>query len=176
MITKEEKSKIGKKNRQNGSKFELLVRKDLESKGWIVIKNPNNVIEETKLVEECPIHAGNNNWIKRLVPETKKYFKQGKSKYNPFTKRLMMNSGGFPDFLCYQTKELTSVEDRSYEIIGVECKTNGKLDKEEKEKVIWLLENNMFGKILIASKEMNGKRQTIKYLDTKDVEETKKTI
>lgn len=139
-------------------------------------KNPNNVIEETKLVEEYAVHAGNNNWIKRMEPENKKYFKQGKSKYNPFTKRLMMNSGGFPDFLCYQTKELTDVEFGCYEVIGVECKTNGRLDKEEKEKVKWLLEEKIFYKILIASKEMNGKKKTIKYLDTKDVEETKKTI
>lgn len=30
MVTKEEKSKIGKKSRKDGSAFELIVRKDLE--------------------------------------------------------------------------------------------------------------------------------------------------
>jgi hypothetical protein len=169
MVTKEEKSKIGKKSRIDGAKFELVVRLELEKKGWIVIKNPNNVIEETKLNEAQGIHLGNNAWIKRMEPETKKYFKQGKSKYNPFTKRLMMNSGGFPDFLCYRTMELTPIDENHYEIIGVECKTNGKLDKEEKEKVKWLLEKKIFSRILIASKEMNGKKQTIKYSGTEDV-------
>lgn len=148
MVTKEEKSKIGKKSRIDGAKFELVVRLELEKKGWVVIKNPNNVIEDKDNI---------------------KHFKQGKSKYNPFTKRLMMNSGGFPDFLCYRTMELTPIDENHYEIIGVECKTNGKLDKEEKEKVKWLLEKKIFSKILIASKEMNGKKQTIKYSGTEDV-------
>ena len=35
--------KQGKKNRQAGARFELKVRKDLESKGWIVDKWSNNV-------------------------------------------------------------------------------------------------------------------------------------
>lgn len=161
MITKEEKSKIGKKSRKDGSAFELFVRKDLEKSGWIVIKNPNNVIEETKLVEDYAVHAGNNNWIKRLVPETKKSFKQGKSKFNPFTKRLMMSSGGFPDFLCFRDI------DTEYNkiIIGVESKINGYLDKEEKEKCEWLLKNKIFSKILIASREMDGKKKKVKYTE-----------
>jgi len=33
----------GKKNRAAGARFELKVRHDLESKGWIVFKNTNNV-------------------------------------------------------------------------------------------------------------------------------------
>ena len=162
MVTKEEKSKIGKKSRKDGSAFELLVRKDLEKKGWIVIKNPNNVIEETKLVEEYAVHAGNNNWIKRLVPETKKYFKQGKAKYNPFTKRLMMNSGGFPDFLAYKPIN------NSYEIIGVESKINGYLDKEEREKCEWILEKKIFSKILVASKVKNGRKIEVEYKEFKN--------
>lgn len=120
------KSEIGKKNRKKGTAFELLVRKDLEKKGWIVIKNPNNVIEGQ--------------------------FKQGKSKFNPFTKRLMMNSGGFPDFIAYRTMGLTPIDEHHYEIIGVESKTNGRLDREERDKAKWLIENNILSRILIASK------------------------
>ena len=71
-----EKQKQGKRNKVSGRNFEVRVRKDLELKGWIVLKNPNNVIDNQ--------------------------FKQGKSKYNPFTKRLMMNSAGFPDFICFR--------------------------------------------------------------------------
>jgi hypothetical protein len=129
------KVKQGKKNRQSGAAFELKVRKNLSEKGWIVIKNPNNLFDGE--------------------------FKQGKSKYNPFTKRLMMNSGGFPDFLAFKvisdilvsTPTKYGIINHLYEVIGVEVKSNGYLDKEEKEKCKWLLENNIFSKILIAYKD-----------------------
>ena len=39
-----------------------------------------------------------------------------------------------------------------YLVIGVECKTNGQLDKVEKQKCKWLIDNNIFNKILIAEK------------------------
>ena len=42
--------------------------------------------------------------------------------------------------------------DYGYVILGVEAKSNGFLTKEEKEKMNWLLENNIFSKILIAKK------------------------
>ena len=134
------KSEIGKKNRKKGTAFELLVRKDLEKKGWIVLKNPNNVIEGQ--------------------------FKQGKSKFNPFTKRIMMNSGGFPDFIAYRTMELTPIDEHHYEIIGVESKTNGRLDREEREKAKWLIENNILSRILIASKNEDSINK-IKFQDLK---------
>jgi len=41
------KVKQGKKNRASGKRFELIVRKDLESKGWIVFRNSNDVEEAT---------------------------------------------------------------------------------------------------------------------------------
>ena len=40
------KQQIGKANREAGARFELKVRKDLESKGWIVDKWGNQVIFE----------------------------------------------------------------------------------------------------------------------------------
>ena len=50
-----------------------------------------------------------------------------------------------------------------YEVIGVECKMKGILDKLEKEKCRWLLENHIFSKILIASKTKVGRKIVIKY-------------
>jgi hypothetical protein len=147
-MNKEEKRKIGKKSRKAGSEFEKLVRADLESKGWIVSKWQNNV----ELVDGF---AGPNTecWKKgKLVP--------AKPKFNPFTHSLMMNSSGFVDFIAYNHvrdhilhKIGGEIETRKlYEVIGVECKTNGKLDKIEKEKCKWYLEHSTFSKILIASK------------------------
>lgn len=145
--------KQGKKNRAAGARFELKVRKDLESKGWIVLKNPNNVVD--------------------------KQFIQGKSKYNPFTKRLMMNSAGFPDFVAFTKPGVeyawmypsNEIKYREYSgkpntnVIGVEAKSNGYLTKEEKEKIEWLLSNKIFSKVLIAMKDKK-KRGGIIYNET----------
>ena len=150
---KTEKSKQGKKNRAAGQRFELSVRKDLEKNGWIVAKWTNNVefneiIKMTKNPENYP-----NG---KLIP--------AKRKYNPFTKRPMAEGTGFPDFIAYQ--EMKSLNEITpYEVIGVEAKSNGILDKVEKEKCRWLLENNKFSKILIAEK--GKKRGEIIYKEFK---------
>ena len=123
------KQQQGKRNKINGARWELKVREDLESKDYIVIKNPNNIID--------------NKYI------------QGKSKWNPITKRPMMVSQGFPDFWIY--KPIIK------EVIGVECKSNGILDREEKSKCDWLLNNQIFNKILIASKQKNGRKVEVLY-------------
>lgn len=132
--------KQGKKNRKKGSEFELSVRKQLEKDGWIVIKNTNNVIDGQ--------------------------FKQAKPKFNPFTKRIMMNGQGFPDFIAYRTMELTPIDEHHYEIIGVESKINGRLDREERDKSKWLIENNILSRILIASKNEDSINK-IKFEDLK---------
>lgn len=80
-----------------------------------------------------------------------------KPKFNSFTKSLMMNTGGFPDFIAFKKKG------EDYEIIGIEVKINGWLDKTEKEKCTWLLKNNIFSKILIASN--SKERGKIEYID-----------
>jgi hypothetical protein len=79
-----------------------------------------------------------------------------KHKFNFFTKVMSMGTG-FPDFIAYEKDE------GGYRIMGVESKSNGYLDKEEKEKVNWLKEHNIFGKILVASK--GNKRGEIIYKD-----------
>jgi len=114
-------SKRGKLNRAAGARFELKVRADLETKGWVIDKWTNNVdLEGGKLIK-------------------------AKRKYNPFLRALSIGTG-FPDFVGIKRSG------KKYEVIGIEVKGNGWLDKNEKEKSLWLLENKIFSKILIAKK------------------------
>jgi len=83
-----------------------------------------------------------------------------KPKFNPFTKSLMMNTGGFPDLIAFRLKG------DCYDVIGIEVKANGWLDKEEKEKCQWLLSQKIFSKILIAKR--GEKRGEIEYIDFKE--------
>ena len=121
--------KKGKANRLKGARFELKVRKDLESKGWIVDKWTNNV-EFDPCKEGC-------NGCGNMHPAR--------------SNRFNMRSTGFPDFIAFKVGW-----NRMYEVIAVEVKTNGTLRKEEKEKCSWYLDNNTFSKILIASKPKFG--------------------
>jgi len=67
----------GKQSRAQGAKFELKVRTELESQGWIMDKWTNNVdLEENKIVK-------------------------AKRKYNPFKKMLVVGTG-FPDFIAFK--------------------------------------------------------------------------
>lgn len=148
--------KQGKANRARGARFERSVRESLTKCGWTVLKNPNNVVtEETEEGQHIS-------------------FKQGRAKYNPFTKALMMNSGGFPDFLVYQSVNDShclwdvngkDFEGDSYCIIGVECKVNGYLDPTEREKCRWLLRHHIVSKIIIASQIKEGRKNKIVYED-----------
>ena len=159
--------KQGKKNRASGRAFELKVRKDMESKQWIIAKWSNNVefaeriggVDSMKDSDEYPRMKMLSG---KLIP--------CKPKYNPFTKGMMMISGGFPDFVAFKLVEATYKDNviipstlcempsgkldttSTYVLIGVEVKSNGTLSKEEKEKCRWLLDNNIFSKILIARK------------------------
>lgn len=127
----------GKKNRASGARFELKVRGDLESRGWTVDRWSNNVdVAEGRLVKS-------------------------KRKYNPFLKFLSIGTG-FPDFICFRLCK----DGKNYEIMGVEVKANGWLDKEEKEKCRWYLKNKIFSKVLIARK--GKKRGEIDYIDFVD--------
>lgn len=148
------KVKQGKTNRAQGKSFENRVRADLESKGWIVDRWNNNVdLDTNKKAEEFR--------IKKLVP--------AKAKWNNFTKSLMMGSGGFPDFIAMRPHIIEEGKTSLFihQVIAIECKMNGKLDKEEKEKCIWLLENKIFTKIFIASKHKIKNKIVIKYEDFK---------
>jgi len=121
----------GRKSRASGARFELKVRSHLETDGWILDKWTNNFDLET------------NQTVK------------AKRKFNPF-KKVMTIGTGFPDFIA-----LRRTEDGKYEVVGIEVKSNGWLDKTEKAKCRGLLDNNVFSKILIARK--GKKRGTIDY-------------
>jgi len=71
----------------------------------------------------------------------------------------MMLGAGFPDFIGIKRKKT------GYDVIGIEVKGNGWLDKIEKEKCKWLLDNKIFSRILIAKK--GKKRGEIEYIDFK---------
>ncbi|MDO8528509.1 MAG: hypothetical protein Q7S06_01295 [Nanoarchaeota archaeon] len=132
-----EKSEMGKKSRAKGQRFELKVRQDLEELGWIVSKWMNTV-DYDRLGK-----------MGKLV--------SAKRKYNPFMKALSIGVG-FPDFVCLKRKP-----NGDYEVIGLEVKGNGYLDKTEKDMCIWLLEHKIFSRILIA--KQSKERGKIEYID-----------
>lgn len=124
--------------RAKGMRFEAKVRADLEKKGWIVSKWQNNV-ELNETILYGPSIIVNPFGKNRLIPA-----RQG---------RYRLTSTGFPDFICFIKRIRGLKKGRFlYEIMGLECKSNGYLSKEEKFKCRWLLDNNIFSKILIAKK------------------------
>jgi len=131
------KVKQGKKNRASGAEFERRTRANLEESGWIVAKWSNNVDLENNKLEPA------------------------KHKFNFYTKVMSIGTG-FPDFISFR-KGSPDYPTRGYDIIGVECKVNGKLDKIEKEKCKWLLEQGIFSKILIAHKEKVKNKVSVVY-------------
>ena len=145
----------GKKNRQAGARFELKVRTDLESKGWIVDRWSNNVdLEKVKVTANGIIYNLTSSAVHKLVP----------AKSN----RFGLRNTGFPDFVCFKCRSSGKVWSKipaTYELHGVECKSNGYLDQNEKAKCRWYLDKNIFSNILIASKE--GKRGKIIYKEFK---------
>lgn len=143
-MNKKEFSKQGKKNRAAGQRFEARVRLKLEEMGWTVDRWTNTV------------DYNREEGIGKVVP--------AKKKYNPF-KKIMIMSAGFPDFICI--KHLPEENKAStYEVIAVEVKMNGYLDQVEKGMCLWLLQNKVFSKILIAKK--GKKRGEIDYVDFKE--------
>lgn len=130
--------KQGKRNKASGADFEKRTRADLESKGWIVSKWQNNIKED------------------KCVPT------------KPGRYRLMQT--GFPDFMAFRQKLIKINEgfeayniDETYEIIFVECKSNGYLKPEEKEKAEWYLKNGYCSKFLVAKKIKEKNRIKIEY-------------
>lgn len=113
-VSKAELTKIRKKARASGAKFELKTREVLEKAGWVVSKWNNNI----DLVNEKIVKA--------------------KPKFNPFTKTLMMNGQGFPDYIAFRLvvhEEVPGlVHWPTYHIRLIECKQNGYLTPEERKK------------------------------------------
>jgi len=145
----------GKRNRAAGQRFENLVRKDLEKKGWIVDKWSNNIEFDYESDKFYKVPKGTTGLLK---PAKHKFRGVG----------IPMAIGtGFPDFIIFKLRFDNDIVS-GYEIIGVESKVNGILDKEEKEKCKWLLNNHVFSKILIAKKIKVGRKIEVEYNEFKD--------
>ena len=99
-----------------------------------------------------------DKWTNNVDLELGKLVK-AKRKFNPFIKILSIGTG-FPDFVAFRQKG------NLHEVIGVEVKANGWLDKKEKEKCEFLLDKKIFSKILIARK--SKERGKIEYVDFKE--------
>jgi hypothetical protein len=130
------------------------------------IKNPNSIRGkksraagarfETKVRENLEKMGWIVNKWMNTVDYNKNKIVPAKRKYNPF-KKVMVIGTGFPDFVCFKKTE------KSFDVIGLEVKAKGYLDKIEKGMCIWLLENKIFSRILIAKK--GKKRGQIEYID-----------
>lgn len=83
------------------------------------------------------------------------------AKFNFFTK-TRSQAQGFPDFIAYK------IEMKTWSIIGVEAKSAKYLDKEEKKKCQWMLDNHIFDQILIAYKDKQGHVDYYEYTGEKN--------
>ena len=138
----------GKKNKAAGKAFEDRVYLDFEKKGWIVTRWMKNVeLQKENSVEVCGIPHKDGFIYGKLIPA------KPKIRMIPGKGPILVSTWtGFPDFAVLKKAGLRDDNRYTYDAFGVECKINGKLDKSEKEKCKWLLKNNIFSKILIASK------------------------
>jgi len=172
----EKNVKRGKKSKAQGAIFELRVRSDLEEKGWTVDKWTNNVE---------PGHVEGVGGLKIEDIEVKKWVHpkliRAKNKWAG-PGRPISQGAGFPDFVvfrpsnferfgCSECRRVINVNKelgQIYEVIGVESKIGGELSKIEKEKCKWMLDNNIFSKILIAEKTKVKNKVVIVYHDFKE--------
>ncbi len=137
--TKKELRAQGKKNRAAGARFELKVRKHLEENGWITDKWTKNV----------DLEKG------ELIPARRKFI-PGKG--------FLGIGSGFPDFIAFKRIVGKKIDDfHAYKVIGVESKMNGFLDKIEKERCQFLLDNGVFKHVLIAQK--GSERGEVEYVN-----------
>ena len=131
----------GKRNRKKGEYWESLVRRDLESQGFIVNRWSNNVTEGE-------LHAARNIPFKRYAT-------------------------GFPDFMAYMERGAPRPGKGGYGngflIVFVECKYNGRLTKEEKEKIQYYLKNRICHKFLVAYKKDGSQEVNYKQILLGDI-------
>jgi len=72
------------------------------------------------------------------------------------TNKFMMRTCGFPDFVVFKKVG------ESYKLYLVECKTNGRLSKEEKEKMEFLIRKGF--RCFVAMKKINGSIKIREYV------------
>lgn len=161
METKE-RSKLGKKSRAQGVAFEKRVFEDLKSKGWIISRWPNKV-ELIRVIDKAEIREISimSNGMIDPAYNVKDSHVEGKlvqAKAKWINGRIIGMNSGFPDFIAF--RKVTSFD---YQVIGVESKITGELDKAEKEQINWYLDNKIFSKILIAYKTKVKNRVIVNY-------------
>lgn len=98
-----------------------------------------------------------DKWTNNVDLKEKK-ITPAKRKYNPFKRALTIGTG-MPDFIA-----LKRVGEH-YEVRGIEVKRNGYLDKTEKEKCKFYLDQKTFSKILIAKEKKEGRKISVEYID-----------
>lgn len=98
-----------------------------------------------------------SKWMNNVDLEKQKIV-PAKRKYNPFLRALSIGTG-FPDFVGIKRSG------KFYDVVGIEVKRNGWLDREEKEKCVWYLKNKIFSKILIAKAKKDGRNLCVEYAD-----------
>jgi hypothetical protein len=148
----EDKKSMGKHSRAAGKRFELKVREDLEKQGWIVCRWSNNIE-----FEELPDETG--------IPFTQGELIPAKHIFNPYTK-AMSAGNGFPDFIAFRLHTCGNCFAHhfgpcGFEVILIESKMIGVLDKKEKEKIEWI-KNNL--KISVVIAKQGKKRGEIEYV------------
>lgn len=156
-MTEDMMKKQGKKNKQAGARFELIVRKDMTLKGWHLSKFQNN-LETVKQDDGTYRVIGSH-----MIPSKHKFRGPG----------IPMAMGtGFPDFMCWiVNKEVQSgdvLSDKITYMMGIEVKSSGYLNQEEKAKCQWMLDNKVFHKIVIAKKTKVGRKIVPEYIDFVD--------
>lgn len=97
-----------------------------------------------------------NKWMNNVDLSVGKIV-PAKRRFNPFAKVMAIGTG-FPDFICFKK------EGNSFEVVLLEVKKNGYLDKEEKEKSLWYLENKIVNQVMIAMQGKSGKKMQIDYV------------
>lgn len=125
-MDKEERSKLGKRSRSAGIRFEKKVREDLKKQGWKVSKWQNNIDN------------------RKCVPAKMGRFRSNQGGFPDFMTFKANNC-----ILCgvrgYSTRA-------GWDIIFVESKIKGYLTKEEIQKAKWYLENDYCSRFHVAKK------------------------
>jgi len=96
-----------------------------------------------------------NKWMNNVDLSQEKIV-PAKRRFNPFSKVMAIGTG-FPDFICFRSKN------DFFEVILLEVKKNGCLDKEEKAKAKWYLEKGIVKEILVAQQAKEGRKIKIEY-------------
>lgn len=97
-----------------------------------------------------------NKWMNNVDLSQRKIV-PAKRRFNPFAKVMAIGTG-FPDFICFKKNG------DLFDVVLLEVKKNGYLDKEEKEKSQWYLENKIVSEIIIAKKGIEGRKMFIDYI------------